>query len=89
MGASHDGNVYDSCLNSRKAERSGTENEVLSVPKGCVAKGGVACPFPWKLHECLTAAEDDGLTHIVSWQSHGRSFTVHKPKEFVEIVMPR
>jgi len=30
----------------------------------------------------------DDKEHIVSWQPHGRSFTVHKPKEFVEKIMP-
>jgi len=30
----------------------------------------------------------DDRERIVSWQPHGRSFTVHKPKEFVEKIMP-
>ena len=54
-----------------------------------IAKGGVSCPFPWRLHECLDAVEKEGLEHIVSWQPHGRSFTVYQPKKFVELVMPR
>ena len=54
-----------------------------------IAKGGVAWPFPWRLHECLDAVEKEGLQNIVSWQSHGRSFTVYQPKKFVELIMPR
>ena len=55
----------------------------------CTPKGGVACPFPWRLHECLEAVEREGLDHIVSWQPHGRAFTVHLPDKFVELVLPR
>ena len=52
-------------------------------------KGGVAVPFPLKLHELLEKAEEENLTHIVSWQSHGRAFVVHDPKMFVRYLMPR
>ena len=55
----------------------------------CMAKGGVACPFPWRLHLCLEAVEKEGLQQIVSWQPHGRSFTVYQPHKFVELIMPR
>ncbi|KAL7550596.1 hypothetical protein ACHAWF_013817 [Thalassiosira exigua] len=52
------------------------------------AKGGVIIPFPVKLHSMLDKIEEDGLAHVVSWQPHGRCFVVHKPKEFVNHVMP-
>jgi hypothetical protein len=52
------------------------------------AKGGVITPFPVKLHDMLDQIEADGLGHVVSWQPHGRCFVVHKPKEFVNHVMP-
>jgi len=52
------------------------------------AKGGVIVPFPVKLHDMLQQIENDGLGHVVSWQPHGRCFAVHKPKEFVNHVMP-
>jgi HSF-type DNA-binding len=53
-----------------------------------VVRGGVASPFPTKLHEMLDDIERDGYGHVVSWQPHGRCFIVRKPKEFVEHVMP-
>lgn len=53
-----------------------------------VARGGVACPFPWRLHKCLADCADHH-SDIISWAPHGRSFTVHKPKVFVEAIMPR
>jgi hypothetical protein len=50
------------------------------------ARGGVTTPFPLKLHAMLESAQADGHEHIVSWQTHGRCFVVHKPKEFVELL---
>ena len=52
-------------------------------------RGGVAVPFPVKLHAVLDQVEADGLAHVISWQPHGRCFVIHKPKEFVDNVMPR
>jgi len=55
-------------------------------PKG--PRGGVTVPFPTKLHVMLSKVEENGLAHIISWKSHGRCFVIHKPKEFVNEVMP-
>lgn len=51
-------------------------------------RGGVAVPFPEKLHYMLSQMERNETSHIVNWQPHGRCFVVHKPKEFVEDIMP-
>jgi hypothetical protein len=51
-------------------------------------RGGVSIAFPLRLHAVLDQVEVDGLSHIVSWQPHGRCFAIHKPKEFVDRVMP-
>ena len=51
-------------------------------------RGGVTISFPMKLHAVLDQVEEDGLAHIVSWSPHGRCFIIHKPKEFVDHVMP-
>lgn len=45
--------------------------------------------FPERLFEMLSKMDEDGTSHIVSWQPHGRCFVVHKPKDFVEKVMPK
>ena len=61
----------------------------MNSSSGCKRKGprgGVKVPFPLKLHKML---EENLYEDIVSWQSHGRSFLVHKPQEFVDIVMPK
>lgn len=44
--------------------------------------------FPVKLHQLLSGTDEDGFSHIVSWQPHGRSFIVKKHNEFVEKVLP-
>ena len=79
-----------------KLTQIGVENEELKKDplssdesEQAIAKGGVACPFPWRVHDMLAAVAKEGNEHIVSWQSHGRAFTVHKPKDFVKNIMPR
>lgn len=52
-------------------------------------RGGVVVPFPVKLYTMLKGVEQEGMEHVVSWLPHGRCFMVHKPKEFVEDIMPR
>ena len=51
-------------------------------------RGGVSISFPLKLHAVLDQVEQDGLSHVISWQPHGRCFVIHNPKVFVEEVMP-
>uniref|UniRef100_A0A7S2URE0 HSF-type DNA-binding domain-containing protein n=1 Tax=Attheya septentrionalis TaxID=420275 RepID=A0A7S2URE0_9STRA len=55
---------------------------------GSSSRGGVTTPFPLKLHEMLEGIAKDGLSSIVAWQPHGRSFVVHDPQKFVHEVMP-
>lgn len=45
--------------------------------------------FPSKLHAMLSDLEIQGLSHIVSWQPHGRCFLVHRPDDFVKDVLSR
>lgn len=52
------------------------------------SKGGIAFPFPSVLHGMLERADLEGFTDIVSWQPHGRAFTVHNPGRFVKEIMP-
>ena len=78
--------------NARASSSSSTldDNSSYTSEKGhAIAKGGVACPFPWRLHDCLAAIENEGLEDIASWKSHGRAFTIHKPNDFVGQIMPR
>ena len=48
-----------------------------------------AAPFPHKVHKMLSDVETSGLSHIVSWQPHGRCFSVHNPAEFTSQILPR
>lgn len=47
-------------------------------------RGGVATPFPVKLHQLL---EEDAYPDIISWQPHGRSFILRDPQAFLAKVM--
>jgi hypothetical protein len=51
-------------------------------------RGGVAEPFPEKLHRMLREAQDSGKGDIVSFYSHGRGFGIHDPEKFVEEILP-
>jgi len=44
--------------------------------------------FPLRLHHMLSQLEMDHLSHIVSWQPHGRCFLVHKQQDFVDLILP-
>ena len=48
-----------------------------------------AAPFPHKVHKMLSDVDTSGLSHIVSWQPHGRCFSVHNPAEFTSQILPR
>jgi hypothetical protein len=50
--------------------------------------GGVATPFPEKLHHMLDL-ESKEHPSAVSWLSHGRAFLVHDPHEFTDFIMPK
>lgn len=44
--------------------------------------------FPDRLYKMLEYAEQEGLTDVVSFQPHGRSFRVHNKHLFVEKLLP-
>lgn len=52
-------------------------------------RGGVASPFPLKLHSMLDTAKAETFDNVVSWQPHGRCFKVRNPDVFVAKVMPQ
>ena len=37
----------------------------------------------------LEVTEREGLADVVSFFSHGRAFAIHKPRRFVQEIMPR
>lgn len=50
-------------------------------------RGGVAEPFPEKLHRMLREVEAAGQEDIVSFYSHGRAFGIHDPEKFVTDIL--
>ena len=99
----HDDVLLHDNTNDNNTKSASTNNEIEEIHKPdrdfnytptnaserAVPKGGVACPFPWRLHEMLKVAAEEGLQHVVSWAPHGKAFTVHQPSEFVEKIMTR
>jgi hypothetical protein len=69
-------------MTNRSVSNSG--NNSPKIRKG--PRGGVTTPFPVKLHQLL---EQERYPNIIAWQSHGRSFILRNPKEFLGRVMPK
>jgi hypothetical protein len=44
-------------------------------------------PFPLKLHKLLEQLRKEGKQNILGWNPDGRSFSIFKPKEFIEEIM--
>jgi hypothetical protein len=91
-----DGSVYHDCSYTDVTTVARTLN-INKTSKRKGPRGGVAVPFPVRLHMMLegitsnqTNPEDNiCIASIVSWQPHGRSFRIHDVKKFVSLVMPR
>lgn len=79
--------------NANDADENDTNTDIShdndDIDLEAIAKGGVACPFPWKIHKMLKVTAEEGLQDIVSWCSHGRAFAVHKPKDFASQILQR
>jgi hypothetical protein len=83
-----EGSVYHDCSQSDVNSVRGLFNfPQIARRKG--PRGGVAVPFPVRLHILLENQEDDEVRSIVFWQPHGRSFRVQNIQNFVATVMPR
>jgi hypothetical protein len=50
------------------------------------ARGGTTIPFPVKLYNMLFQVDEEGLSHVISWQPHGRCFVVHDPATFKQLL---
>ena len=77
------------CISKQKVQRSLNRicSETMSEKNRRKQINRVGRNFPVKLHFMLNELKVDGMEAIASWQSHGRSFIVHKPKVFeIEII---
>ena len=81
------------CIIYRDFFRSDLRNirEDVDIPQGKRKgpRGGVVSPFPVKLYTMLEETKKEGLDHLVSWQVHGRSFTIRDANRFVTDVLSR
>ena len=67
--------------------KSDTQGQQAEKTTGRKGRTGT---FPQKLHQMLSDLEkEEGGTGIACFLPHGRAFAIHKPKEFVNSVMPK
>jgi hypothetical protein len=45
--------------------------------------------FTDDLRDILDLAKAKNFEHVVSWMPHGRSFKIHKERDFVQCILPR
>ena len=67
-------------------EESGEEDEDIKLP---MHRRKPAEPFPQKLYRIIEEAKMNGEENIISFFSHGRAFGIHKPRKFIEVIMPK
>ena len=60
---------------------------VSGTKASCSKRKGYANSFPFKLHGVLHQIGLDRLSHIMSWQPHGRAFRIHDMRGFISKVM--
>jgi hypothetical protein len=56
---------------------------------GVVSSTVAAKRFPSILHLMLQRVEEEGLASIISWETHGRAFKIHKAPEFKEKILSK
>ena len=93
LSSRHSNKLGRSCGGGRSISYSDYSNEhPLPEERDCWALSTrtTSSPvFPLKLHETLSQIEKDGFDDIIGWLPHGRSFKIHKQKEFTDIILPR
>lgn len=61
-----------------------------SFESGDSESGGGALGFPERLYDLLSHPNHAGdISDVITWQPHGRSWTILKPKEFERAILPK
>jgi HSF-type DNA-binding len=84
----HRSNLCTSIVPPATRRRTSSASSSCAEVAPSIARGGVACPFPWKLHDMLDlcSGESDPL---VTWNPDGTAFCVLNAKAFVQTILPR
>ena len=70
---------------SKKTDtKKGQEEEEEDENQEKMMKTSRLVRFPFKLHEMLKEAEENGQEEIIAWLPHGRAFRINKKDEFVK-----
>jgi hypothetical protein len=79
--------TVDKMLDNKKS--IGESENKKKAKRGTKKEGDkIILPFPISLHDLLDDAEKNGKDDIVSFFPDGKAFTILKPKEFTEELMP-
>jgi hypothetical protein len=81
-GGEKGANQYGSTKDDRGEDEGSEERDGKDMDES-------AETFPFKLFRMLEEAENDGNEGIVSFNPQGRCFLIHKPKQFVDEIMPK
>ena len=76
-------------LSNQTSTKSRNPQEASSVLSILNKLPPPAMIFPKKLHRMLGDMTNLNLTHIASWQPHGKCFRIHDPKSFTELILQR
>ena len=71
---------------SNNTNSSSATNSGISTSPSSSSSLGI---FPYRLHQILADAENDGLDHVISWVAGGKLFKVHSPDLFTKLIMKR
>lgn len=68
-------------------EESSEEDGISKLPNAPSKKP--IEPFPEKLYRIIEEAKENGQENIISFFPHGRAVGIHKPKMFIDEIMPK
>ena len=74
---------------SSNANNSSTNNSSINSSTSSSSSSSSLGIFPYRLHQILADAENEGLDHVISWVAGGKLFKVHSPDSFTKLIMNR
>ena len=81
--------IMSQALPSLSSSSTSTQSKRKVMPQLQERSNQNSFQFPWKLHDMLDTASEEGFDDIVSWDDGGRAFKVHKTQKFVDSIMGR
>ena len=89
IGNSTELQIMSNMLPSLSSSSTSTQSKRNVIPQLQERSNQNSFQFPWKLHDMLDTAAEEGFDDVVSWDEGGRAFKVHKTQTFVDSIMGR